>query len=234
MKGQLDRVIEQMSQLYTLCSEAEEFERVQSLVHELQADVDCINKRFAEDEPEVTSESTLSEKSVTSYRDPVRLPQLELPTFEGDPLTWKTFWEEFQCVLDKAPHLNNSDRLRYLKSAVKAKEALSIIDTTSIDGDAYDDVIEQLQRRYDRQRDSYRMHLQQLLHHPLRLNHEDLKGSITHIHKHLKGIRANGPYKAENVFMELNMVEDMFREWYRYTAEVLETPPIDRLRTAVP
>ena len=149
VKGQLDHVIEQMSQLYTLCSEAEEFERVQSLVSELQADVDRINKRFAEDEPKVTSESTLSEKSVISYRDPVRLPHLELSSFEGDPLTWKTFWEEFQCVLDKAPHLDNSDRLRYLKSAVKAKEALSIIDTTSIDEDAYDDVIEQLQQRYD-------------------------------------------------------------------------------------
>ena len=29
--------------------------------------------------------------------------------------------------------------------------------------------------------------------------------------------------------MELNIDEDMFREWYRDTAEVLETPPIDRL-----
>ena len=108
------------------------------MVHELKADFTRLNRRFADEEPDISSESTLSDKSLTITRDAVQLPHLKLPTFEGDPLQWKTFWEDFQSILGKVPHLTDADRLRHLRRAIKSKEVQA---TTSIDGDGYGDVV---------------------------------------------------------------------------------------------
>ena len=149
VKGQLDDIKSHLSQLYALWDGAENSEEVKTLVHELKADFTRLNRHFADEEPDTSSESTLSDKSITITRDAVRLPHLELPTFEGDPLQWKTFWEDFESVLGKAPHLTDADQLRYLRTAVKSKEGQAIISTTSIDGDGYGDVVLQLRWRYD-------------------------------------------------------------------------------------
>ena len=90
VKGQLDDIKSQLSQLYALWDGVENSEEVKTLVHELKADFTRLNRRFADEEPNTGSESTLSDKSITITRDAVRLPHLELPTLEGDPLQWKT------------------------------------------------------------------------------------------------------------------------------------------------
>ena len=64
--------------------------------------------------------------------------------------------EAFESVLQKAPSLTDSDKLRYLQSAVKSKEGQAIISTISVDGEGYKDVASQLKQHFDLQSDSYR------------------------------------------------------------------------------
>ena len=75
VKGQLE-----LSQLYALWDGAENSEEVKTLVHELKADFTTLNRRFADEEPDTGSDSTLSDKSITITRDAVRLPHLEQPS----------------------------------------------------------------------------------------------------------------------------------------------------------
>ena len=51
-----------------------------------------VNKRLYN--PKCTSEATVSTHEVKG----VRLPKLEVPTFDGDILHWQSFWEQF-CVI---------------------------------------------------------------------------------------------------------------------------------------
>ena len=53
----------------------------------------------------------------------VRLPKLEVPTFDGDILNWKAFWEQFSISVHNRPNLSDSEKLVYLQHALKAGSA---------------------------------------------------------------------------------------------------------------
>ena len=38
----------------------------------------------------------------------VKLPKLEVPTFDGDILDWKTFWEQFSVSIHTRPNLSRN------------------------------------------------------------------------------------------------------------------------------
>lgn len=40
-----------------------------------------------------------------------RLPKLALPTFDGNPLNWQTFWDSFRTAVHDNPHLSNIQKL---------------------------------------------------------------------------------------------------------------------------
>ncbi len=43
----------------------------------------------------------------------VRLPKLEIPTFEGDILYWLTFWEQFYIAIDGRKDISDTEKLVY-------------------------------------------------------------------------------------------------------------------------
>jgi hypothetical protein len=62
----------------------------------------------------------------TSSSTPVqkyRLPKFTIPEFNGDPMQWATFWQRFSSSVDSNVHLNESDKLTYLREAIKDKKA---------------------------------------------------------------------------------------------------------------
>ena len=79
----------------------------------------------------------------------VRLPRIELPTFDGQYKDWKTFFDMFKGTVHD-PTLPKVQKLFYLKGALKgdAKCVLSHLPTTEAN---YDAAIKLLQDRYDNQ-----------------------------------------------------------------------------------
>ena len=53
----------------------------------------------------------------------IRLPKLELPLFNGEPLEWHPFWDCFEAAIHTNPSLTNVQRLTYLRSKVKGEAA---------------------------------------------------------------------------------------------------------------
>jgi len=71
-----------------------------------------------------THETVHTESTYQSYS---RLPKLALPTFNGNPLQWQTFWDSFSAAIDCNPHLSNVQKLNYLRTQVQG-DAAHIID----------------------------------------------------------------------------------------------------------
>ena len=69
-----------------------------------------------------TSKSTSKDSGESRIRRGHDLTRVELPTFHGDPLEWRGFWGLFQAILDRDPHLTDTERLFHLCSAIKCKE----------------------------------------------------------------------------------------------------------------
>ena len=45
-----------------------------------------------------------------------RLPKLELPQFNGDPLVWQTFWDCFEAAVHSNTSLTGVQKLSYLRA----------------------------------------------------------------------------------------------------------------------
>ena len=86
----------------------------------------------------------------TGMREPqVKLEKLSLPSFDGDILAFRSFWETFHSRVDSNPTLNNIDKFDYLLSRCKgqAADAIAVIPRTS---SGYELAVRTLQRRFGR------------------------------------------------------------------------------------
>ena len=70
----------------------------------------------------------------TPHNPGVRLPKVDVPTFNGDILNWRTFWKQFCIVIHDRTHLADAERLAYLRHALKEGTAKGTIDGLSRSG----------------------------------------------------------------------------------------------------
>ena len=82
----------------------------------------------------------------------VKLPKLDVPRFDGQLINWSSFWEQFQISVDEQASLSDSEKLVYLKQALKGGSARSVIEGLSRSGDQYKQAVESLKQCYDRPR----------------------------------------------------------------------------------
>jgi len=55
-----------------------------------------------------------------------RLPEIPLPTFDGDLREWLTFQNSFMSLLDKWPNLSDTDKMYYLVGCLKGAAAEAV------------------------------------------------------------------------------------------------------------
>ena len=60
----------------------------------------------------------------------VKLPKLDVPRFDGQLINWSSFWEQFQISVDEQTSLSDSEKLVYLKQALKGGSARSVIEVS--------------------------------------------------------------------------------------------------------
>ena len=93
----------------------------------------------------------------------IRLPKIAVPTFNGDILTWKPFWEQFSVAVHSRTDISNQEKLVYLRHSVKDGSARSTIEGLSRTGDNYDEAIECLKTCYDKPRQLHQAHVRKIL-----------------------------------------------------------------------
>ena len=87
-----------------------------------------------------------------------KLPKLDLPTFHGDILRWKNFWEQFWVSVHNRTTIPKEEKLMYLQNAIKEKTAKSLIAGLTKSSDHYDEAVKCLHERYDRPRQIHQTH----------------------------------------------------------------------------
>lgn len=78
----------------------------------------------------------------------VKLPPIEIPTFTGDPTTWKLFKESFIGLIHNNHKLSPIQKVQYLTSKLQGKAA-SICSGVDCTGDNYELLWKSLVTRYD-------------------------------------------------------------------------------------
>ena len=57
----------------------------------------------------------------TSSTSGVKLPRIDLPTFDGNIANWVNFWEQFEAAIHGKRQLSNADKLTYLQHTLKVE-----------------------------------------------------------------------------------------------------------------
>ena len=86
---------------------------------------------------------------VTSNSDTLKckLPWLEIPVFDGDPLEWQDFWDQYNVSFHCNDRISDVDKFIYLKSLLSGK-ALALAKGFVLSADNYKEAVDLLKEEF--------------------------------------------------------------------------------------
>jgi hypothetical protein len=165
--------------------------------------------------------STTATDATPTATHGVRLPKLDVPTFDGDMLNWSTFWEQFCIAAHDRTHLSDTEKLAYLRHSLKDGAAKSTVEGLSRSGDQYAEAITCLKARYNRPKLIHQAHVKKIVDIPslkdgsgkeLRRLHDTAQQHIRAL-KEL-GNEPDGPFITS--FLQLKLDPTTLFEWQKH------------------
>lgn len=159
----------------------------------------------------------------------VKLPKIDVPTFDGNLLHWRQFWEQFSISVHNRKNLTNSEKLVYLQHSLKGGSAKNMIEGLSQSGEHYLEAIECLKSRYDRPRLIHQTHVRLILEvPPLK---EGTGKELRHLHdivtQHLRALKSmdydpSGPFITSMLELKLDATTQF--EWQKHSQSEVKVP----------
>ena len=173
-------------------------------------------------------------ESSSGRKDGIELPRIDIPTFKGDIMEWRSFWEQFEVSVHSKPHLSDPEKLAYLRQAVKGGPARYVIEGLSGSGDDYRGAVETLRERYDRPRLLHLAHVRAIAGatHLKDGNGKELRRLHDSLIQHLRALKAmdyepSGPFVTS--LIELKFDSTTAFEWHRHTQDQSGVPHYNEL-----
>ena len=85
--------------------------------------------------------------AMTASRNHLRLPKLNMESYDGNPLTYRSFMDSFESSVDSDMRLSSIDKFLYLRGLLKGK-ALSTIAGLKLTNENYNEAKELLRSRF--------------------------------------------------------------------------------------
>ena len=136
--------------------------------HPVKAELEACKKSLTSIQGEVAaakgkSDSHSSTSSSTSSSSPCcggsskhDLPSIDVPIFNGEILQWSTFWATFKSTIEDRKDLTNTQRLQYLRKAIKDPDTAALLTSPIESPDMYLEVVQLLKTRFNKTREIHR------------------------------------------------------------------------------
>lgn len=165
----------------------------------------------------------------TSVSKGVKLPKLDVPTFNGDILNWKSFWEQFCVSVHDRTTLSTSEKLVYLQHALKDGSAKHTIEGLSRSGEYYAEAVDCLKSRYDRPRLIHQTHVRLILEAPALKEGtgKELRRLHDTVQQHLRALKAmdyEPPGSFVTSILELKLDVNTMFEWQKHSQSSTGVP----------
>ena len=163
-----------------------------------------------------------------------KLPRLEVPSFDGNLIHWKQFWDQFSTAVHNKTTLSNAEKTVYLQQSLKDGSAKGAIEGLSHSGDNYDEAIRCLKARYDRPRLIQRTHVQAIVGAPSLKDGsgKELRNLHDNLQQHIRALGTLGcdlPGTFITSMIELKLDVDTLFEWQKYSQDETDVPEYDNL-----
>ena len=159
--------------------------------------------------------------------------KVPLHKFDGNILHWRDFWKLFDSMLSKDKGLTDVEKICLLRDAMEDPIAKDHVNRAHGRYETYVKVTNELKAEYDRCRIVYLKHADKLFkRHTYEYTQKDMKALVERLETHLQGMeRCKGytlnQYVAAQV--ELQMGDEMNREWGVYSGDVDCPPDVDTI-----
>ena len=164
----------------------------------------------------------------------IRLTKINVPKFNGDITNWPTFWEQFDVAINSKPKLTNSEKLAYLRQAVKDGPAKNTIEGLTGSGDNYPEAIACLRSRYDKPRLLHQAHVRAIVEFPSLKegNAKELRRLHEVLSQHLRALKAM-KHEPSGAFItsliQLKLDQNTMFEWQKHSQGEKDVPHYDKL-----
>lgn len=128
-----------------------------------------------------------------SLQSLVKLPAIQLPTFDGKYGSWLEFKDSFIALVDGNNTLNNIQKFYYLRSSL-SKEVLEIIKSIEVSDANYSVAWQFLQDRFENKKLIIYNHIRAIFEHPCLISesYKDLRNLYDSVIKHLRSLKSLG------------------------------------------
>ena len=159
----------------------------------------------------------------------VKLPKHDVPTFNGDILNWKNFWQQFQVFVHDRSSLTNTEKLVYLQNSIKDGTAKHTIEGLTKSGEHYEKAVDCLKARYDRPRIIHQTHVRKILETPSLKDGSGKELRTLHdtVVQHLRALKSMGhetPSSFVTSMLELKLDSNTMLEWQQYSQKYADVP----------
>ena len=164
----------------------------------------------------------------------VKLPKLDVPTFDGNILHWRSFWEQFCVSVHDRSNLSDPEKLVYLQHSLKNGPAKKIIEGLSRSGEYYAEAIECLKSRYDRPRLIHQAHVRMIIEAPPLKDGsgKELRRLHDTVQQHLRALKAMS-YEPSGSFitsvLKLKLDVNTAFEWQKHSQDATDVPHYQRI-----
>uniref|UniRef100_A0A069DYA1 Putative bel15-i ag n=1 Tax=Panstrongylus megistus TaxID=65343 RepID=A0A069DYA1_9HEMI len=123
----------------------------------------------------------------------VKLPTINLPTFDGNYLSWQSFWDTFSTIVHNVEYIPKVTKFQYLKSSLKGAAA-DLIESLTVTEANYSIAWELLTERYNNKRIIVQSHINAIFNLPRieSSNSIAIRNLHSNINKHLRALKALG------------------------------------------
>ena len=158
----------------------------------------------------------------------VKLPQLEVLTFDENIMNWAAFWEWFNALIHSKKQVDHVEILTYLGQALKDGPARHILEGLSQTAKNYVEAIKCLQERYDQPWLIHQAHVHAITDVPS-LKDGDGK-ELQQLHdvadQHMMAIQAIGhsPWTFITFILETKPDQTTMFEWQKHSQDSKQVP----------
>ena len=123
-------------------------------------------------------------------RSKVRLPKLQLPSFDGNFKDWSAFWDSFDLAINSNQSLTPIERFSYLRASLQGSVAATI-NGLSLSSTNYEAAVALLKERYGDPQKIINAHMDALVNLPIVENARNLK-AVKHLYDEVEAnVRAS-------------------------------------------
>lgn len=184
-----------------------------------------------------TARSYISEPQVSKVNDPVKLPRLNLPVFDGKYENWLLFYDTFSSVIDKNTNLSAIQRFQYLRSSL-SNEALEVIQSLELSAANYDIAWNLLKERFQNTKLITSTHMKALFNiTPVQKeNFASLRQLLDNVLKHLRALKSlehpTDTWDAILIYLVTTKLDHLtLKEWESSSYSSTDKPKMDDLIT---